>query len=213
VVKIPVGDAFTLHGEAALHPGAPMAIVCHPHPAFGGRLTSPVVVAIAEALHAARFSTLRFNFRGLDGSGGKATGGFEEHGDVLAACAWARAQGAPRIILVGYSFGALMCIKAMAQGERPHAYVAVGFPTTILGDHQERLADVARALDAGVPSLFVHGDQDTFCEHERVRAYRDNRSHVTIEELAGFGHFFQQPWEERELVSIVTRFVEGDGIK
>ncbi len=206
-MKIPVGDAFSLVAEESLQPGAPLAIICHPHPAFGGRLHSPVVVAIAKALAAAGLSTVRFNFRGLDGSGGKATGGLEEHADVRAACEWARAQGAPRVIVIGYSFGALMALKAIAHGERPAAYVAVGFPTTIIGDHPERLSEITSALDAGVPSLFVHGDADIFCEHPRVRDYRTTRPHVTVEELAGFGHFFQAAWEERELVSIVTRFV------
>jgi len=206
-VSIPVDEGFSLVAEAELLGGAPLAVVCHPHPAFGGRLGSPLVVALAGALRASGWSTLRFNFRGLDGSGGKASGGLDEQRDVRAALAWARAR-ATTVAVVGYSFGALMALKAIAQGERPQALVAVGFPTTIVGESVERVAELTRALDAGVPSLFVHGDADPFCEHARVRSFAAGRPHVRVEELAGFGHFFAQPWEERELCALVTPFCE-----
>ncbi|MGZ3405418.1 MAG: hypothetical protein ACXVAN_03175, partial [Polyangia bacterium] len=77
-MRIPVAG-FTLEGEARLVDGAPAAVVCHPHPAFGGRMDNPLVVALADACAAAGFSTVRFNFRGLDGSEGTPTGGVQEH--------------------------------------------------------------------------------------------------------------------------------------
>ncbi|HEX8950222.1 MAG TPA: alpha/beta hydrolase, partial [Polyangia bacterium] len=64
-MRIPLGG-FTLEAEAHVVAGAPAAVVCHPHPAFGGRMDNPLVVALADACAAAGFSTVRFNFRGLD---------------------------------------------------------------------------------------------------------------------------------------------------
>jgi hypothetical protein len=206
VVKIPVED-FTLEGEAVLQGGAPLAVLCHPHPAFGGRMHTPLVVALAEGLAAAGLSTLRFNFRGLEGSGGTASGGLHEHADVAAALSWARAH-TPRVALVGYSFGALMAASAIARGERPACFGAVGFPTTIVGEHADRLEHVDRALAAGVPTLFLHGDADSFCETERVRAWSAGRAHVRIDELAGAGHFFDGP-DEADVVARMVRFVTG----
>ncbi|MCU1280588.1 MAG: Alpha/beta hydrolase, partial [bacterium] len=84
MVRIPVAG-FTLQGEARVVDGAPAAVVCHPHPAFGGRMDSPLVVALADAFAAAGWSTLRFNFRGLEQSEGTPTGGIAEHEDVGAA--------------------------------------------------------------------------------------------------------------------------------
>src|ERR1700760_3100739 len=114
--RIPVAAGFTLAAEVEWRAGAPLAVVCHPHPAFGGRMDTPLVLDLADALAAAGWATLRFNFRGLEGSGGKPTGGQAEHEDVAAAVAWARAAGAPRVALVGYSFGALMAARAVADG-------------------------------------------------------------------------------------------------
>ncbi len=203
-MRIPVAG-FTLEGEAHVVPGAPAAVVCHPHPAFGGRMDNPLVVALAEACAGAGFSTVRFNFRGLDGSGGTPTGGLAEHEDVAAAIAWARAQGAPRVALVGYSFGALMAARTLADGAEVAAFAAVGFPTTILGHAPDRVAIVERALDRRVPWLFVGGDADQFCELERLEAWVAGRAWARNEVLPGRGHFFGGA-DEAEVCARVARF-------
>ena len=203
-MRIPV-DGFTLEGEAHLVDGAAAAVVCHPHPAFGGRMDNPLVVALAAACQAAGLSTLRFNFRGLDGSEGTATGGLEEHQDVVAAVAWARAQGAPRVALVGYSFGALMAARALAGGADAAALAAVAFPTTILGDAPDRVAVIERALDRRRPWLFVGGDADQFCEIDRLRAWVAARPWARHEVLPGRGHFLAGS-DEADVCARVAHF-------
>jgi alpha/beta superfamily hydrolase len=204
VVRIPVAG-FTLEAEARLVDGAAAAVVCHPHPAFGGRMDNPLVVALAEACAAVGFSTVRFNFRGLDGSEGTPTGGVEEHADVAAAIAWCRSQGAPRVALVGYSFGALMAARALADGAEVSAFAAVGFPTTILGHAPDRVAIVERALDRRVPWLFIGGDADQFCELDRLRTWVDGRPWARSEVLPGRGHFFTGS-DASEVCDRVARF-------
>ena len=205
-MRIPV-DGFTLEAEAKLVAGASAAVVCHPHPAFGGRMDNPLVVALAEACAAAGLSTVRFNFRGLDGSEGTPTGGLREHEDVAAAVAWARQNGAPRVALVGYSFGALMAARVLADDDRVAAFAAVGFPTTILGHAPDRVAVVERALGRRVPSLFVAGDADQFCELDRVAAWADGRPWVRSDVLPGRGHFFAGD-DERIVCERVARFTQ-----
>lgn len=205
-MRIPVAG-FTLEGEAQLVEGAPMAVVCHPHPAFGGRMDNPLVVALADACAAAGFSTLRFNFRGLDGSEGTPTGGTLEHEDVAAAVAWARQQHAPRVALIGYSFGALMAMRAIADGAEVAAFAAVGFPTTLLGHAPDRIALVERALDRRVPWLFVEGDADQFCEVDRVQAWTSGRSWVRHEVMRRSGHFFVDG-DEADVCGRVACFVK-----
>jgi alpha/beta superfamily hydrolase len=204
---IPV-DGFTLETEAHFvdGDGAPAAVVCHPHPAFGGRLDTPLVVALADGLAAAGFSTVRFNFRGRGASGGRPTGGLEEHRDVAAALDWTRAHGARTLVLVGYSFGALMAMKAVAHGAAPDVMISVGFPTTILGDDARRLADVARALDRNLPWLFVTGHHDPFCELDRLRDWIAPHPRARLELMAG-GHFFEN--QTADLVDEVVRFTRA----
>jgi pimeloyl-ACP methyl ester carboxylesterase len=69
------------------------------------------------------------------------------------------------------------------------AFAAVGFPTTILGDHADRLADVRRALGRGLPSLFISGDADHFCELDLVRGWVSAHANARLDVVPG-GHFF-----------------------
>jgi alpha/beta superfamily hydrolase len=203
-VAIPCGQ-FELEGEVRLKDGAPGVVVCHPHPAFGGRMDTPLVLALEEALARRGLSTLRFNFRGLGRSGGRASGGLWEHEDVRAAVEWLRRRGAPSVALAGYSFGALMAARAVAEGAPVRAYAAVGFPTTIIGENADRIADVARAIATGIPWLFLQGDRDQFCELDRIRGWK--APSVVIQILEGAGHFFS---DEENVAGQVADFLSRE---
>lgn len=82
------------------------AVVTHPHPLYGGDMDNPVVRAICRACRSAGLSTFRFNFRGVGGSEGEFDGGIGEKEDVLSAISYIRKEGAVRVCLIGYSFGA-----------------------------------------------------------------------------------------------------------
>ena len=92
--------------------GSGAAVICHPHPLFGGTLHNKVVHAAAEALVAAGLPTLRFNFRGVGGSGGAHDNGRGEQGDLQAVLdhVEARFPGRP-LVLAGYSFGAYVALR------------------------------------------------------------------------------------------------------
>ena len=65
--------------------GAPLAIILHPHPQFGGTMNNPLVYALYYSFLERGFSTLRFNFRGVGRSQGRYDGGIGEIGDAAAA--------------------------------------------------------------------------------------------------------------------------------
>ena len=64
------------------------ALVCHPHPMFGGTLHNKVVFHTMKALNSFGFPVLRFNFRGTGLSQGEHDHGNGEVDDVRAALDW-----------------------------------------------------------------------------------------------------------------------------
>jgi len=131
------------------------AVICHPHPLYGGNMDNNVVDAIEHACRAAECRTLRFNFRGV----GASEGGFGdftgECDDARAALAWIseHTAGVP-VVLAGYSFGALVALTVGADAAAVDRIVAVAPP----------LASAPKVPFAGAKlTLVVAGDADAYC--------------------------------------------------
>ena len=109
------GD-LSLEGLLA-NPGAnaPAAVVCHPHPAYGGSMFNNVVDAILAAMWQAGYATLRFNFRGVGASEGEHDGGPGEVDDAVAAMAFVLAQ--PGVRKDGRRDGGIF-VRRNGRGER-----------------------------------------------------------------------------------------------
>ena len=93
-------------------PGNIGAVLCHPHPLYGGSMDDMVLEAMSRPLLDAGFQVARFNFRGVGHSEGQHDDGKGEVDDVLAVVAWMREQGVEKVILGGYSFGAVVALSA-----------------------------------------------------------------------------------------------------
>jgi hypothetical protein len=182
--------------EALLNSGSPRAsaaaLVCHPHPLAGGNLHNKVVYHAMKAMndpaHGLEWPVLRFNFRGVGLSEGEYDGGVET-GDVLAALDWLAKEFHLPIVAAGYSFGAVMTLRACCSKSRPdlRALISIGLPT--------RSADPAFEYPylsgATVPKLFLSGDRDEFApagELREVAALAGKPNHLVL--LPGAGHFF-----------------------
>ena len=81
------------------------AVICHPHPQYGGTMHNNVVKAASKTFNAVGYSTLRFNFRGVENSTGQYGDGIAERYDVAAAFSFVRDQGMKEVVIAGYSFG------------------------------------------------------------------------------------------------------------
>ena len=130
-------------------------VLAHPHPLYGGTLNNPVVFHADRELNRAGFTTLRFNFRGVERSDGAHDEGRGEVGDVAAAAEWikALAPGKP-LLLVGYSFGSRCAIAHAISDPTISGVVAIGLPLRVWGF--DDLPSLRR------PLAVVQGTKDEF---------------------------------------------------
>ena len=107
----------SLEAEMQEGSGSGGAVVCHPHPLYGGSMDNNVVEAMVDGFHQAGFTTVRFNFRGVGGSTGRYDEGDGETKDVIYACRFLKDHlGNPaRFVLAGYSFGAWVSARALGS--------------------------------------------------------------------------------------------------
>jgi hypothetical protein len=105
--------------EALLVEGQPearyAALVCHPHPKGGGTMHNKVVYRAAKTMHSLGLATLRFNFRGTGLSEGEHDEGRGEQEDVRAALDWLHARYGLPVLVVGFSFGAYVTLRACCR--------------------------------------------------------------------------------------------------
>ena len=124
--------------EALLNAGSEnathAALVCHPHPLYGGTLHNKVVFHAMKALNSFGFPVLRFNFRGAGLSQGEHDHGLGEVDDVRAALDWLDGEFHLPIIFAGFSFGAAVGLRAACADPRTKSVIALGLPVAPLDD-------------------------------------------------------------------------------
>ncbi len=128
VVKIECDDNTELEGVYNKNDSNLGAIICHPHPLYGGDMNNPIVMTIAQAFYDNNFSTLRFNFRGAGNSTGTFDDGKGEQDDIRSALTFLRRQGISKIYLSGYSFGSRINASVVEKGCNIKDHIMVSPP-------------------------------------------------------------------------------------
>lgn len=132
-VRFSVADGVMLEGRLRQPVGRSRgtALICHPHPAFGGHMDVWLLPAIAEHLADQGWTTLRFNFRGVGRGGGVSVDALAEMTDLAGAadlaCGWA-VEG-DRCAVVGWSFGALVGLRHGVTDHRVTDWTGIAPPT------------------------------------------------------------------------------------
>jgi uncharacterized protein len=139
------------------------AVVCHPHPLFGGTLHNKVVYQAAKSLDAVGVPVLRFNFRGAGLSAGVHDNGRGEEGDVRAALDFlAKEFPNTPLLLAGFSFGSVVGLRVGCADSRVKELIGLGIPVN--GSDFSFLRQCAK------PKLFVHGANDKFGARKKVES-------------------------------------------
>jgi alpha/beta superfamily hydrolase len=184
--------------EALLNAGADnathAAVVCHPHPLFGGTLHNKVVFHTMKALNSFGFPVLRFNFRGTGLSEGEHAHGVGEVEDVRAALDWLDAEFHLPMVFAGFSFGAAVGLRAACADPRVQALIGVGTPVAPVAaaGEEPRVYTFDFLHECAKSKLFVSGARDQFGPRAKLEALvasiPEPKKLVVIE---GADHFFE----------------------
>jgi alpha/beta superfamily hydrolase len=170
------------------------ALVCHPHPLFGGTLHNKVVFHTMKALNSFGFPVLRFNFRGAGLSQGEHDNGEGEVDDVRAALNWLDAEFHLPLVFAGFSFGAAVGLRAACSDSRVKAAIGVGTPVgPVVADSEvPRTYNFEFLQECAKPKLFISGARDQFGPRAKLEALvtslPEPKKLVMIE---GADHFFE----------------------
>lgn len=139
------------------------ALVCHPHPLYGGTMHNKVVYRMARALRRTGSTVLRFNFRGVNLSEGAHDGGAGEIDDARAALGWLR-ERFPSLpyTLAGFSFGARVALHLGCANDSASRLVVAGYPTI------NRSHDFL--LHCRPPKIFIQSTNDEYGPRQQVES-------------------------------------------
>lgn len=192
---------LNLGAENATH----AALVCHPHPMYGGTLHNKVVFHTMKALNSFGFPVLRFNFRGAGLSEGEHANGIGEVEDVRAALQWIEQEYRLPVVFAGFSFGAAVGLRAACPYSRVRALISLGTPVTPV---DERAYDYAFLTQCSKPKLFVSGARDQFGPRARfeqlMESVAEPKKLIFIEAA---DHFFEG--RLRELRETIERWLRA----
>lgn len=195
----PAGELEALLEWAPEARPALAALACHPHPLYGGTLHNKVVFRAAKAALTQGVPALRFNFRGVGKSQGTHDKGAGELDDVRAALDFLseRFPGLP-VLLMGFSFGCWVGLRAGARDARVEAMAGLGLPTID--------SDFSSLRGVTKPKLIVQGTRDQYGERSSVQAVFDSLAEPKqIHWVEGADHFFTG--RLAEVQSVLEAFV------
>jgi alpha/beta superfamily hydrolase len=160
------------------------AVVCHPHPLFGGTMDNKVVQTLARAFVQLGWRSVRFNFRGIGASQGTWDEGRGEVDDALAVLSAFRSQApdvASPFLLAGFSFGGYVAAEAasrLPEGGKPERLVLIG-PST----EKHRVPNVPH------DTVVIHGETDDVVPLAATFDWARPQS-IPVLVFTGVGHFF-----------------------
>ncbi|MGM0584761.1 MAG: alpha/beta hydrolase [Pseudomonadota bacterium] len=194
--------------EGRYHPqkarDAPIALILHPHPQYGGTMNNKVVYNLHYVFHRLGFAVLRFNFRGVGRSQGEFDQGVGELSDAAAALDYLQTlnPNAKQSWVAGFSFGAWIGMQLLMRRPEINGFVSVAPPANMY--------DFTFLAPCPSSGLIVNGEADRVAPPADIRKLVEKlqaQRGIEIEHrtIAGAGHFFENELEE--MTGIVEDYV------
>ncbi len=164
-------------------------------------MSNKVAYMLASTAQKAGLHALRFNFRGVGRSEGIHDQGRGETEDLVFLAGWMRERvPQARLVLMGFSFGAWVSVRAAAVLQ-PLAQVSIAPP---FGKY---VGDSAVPVRPACPWLVVHSRDDEVVDYAQTKAVLDGYvPPPQLVTLDGAGHFFHG--RLTELGGIVLPFLQ-----
>lgn len=168
------------------------AVVCHPHPQFGGTMHNKVVYRLARGLRNAGCVVLRFNYRGVNLSEGEYDEGIGETDDARVAMQELRSRYPNLPMMVaGFSFGSRVALRLSSQESSIRRVFAVGFPT--------RIPDREYVYHVSIPKIFIQSVVDQYGPRAEMEEFMTTVPEPKeIHWIQGTDHFFAGALEDYE---------------
>lgn len=189
IIPGPVGriEAMYKHNNEE---AAPIALMLHPHPIYGGTMNNKVVYSMYHTFAEAGFNVLRFNFRGVGNSQGEYDKGEGELEDATAALEWLQANNprARACWVGGFSFGAWIGMQLLMRRPEVTSFVSIAPPANMY--------DFSFLAPCPTSGLMVHGTNDQVAplvETQKLveRLHMQKGIHIELDEVNGANHYFQ----------------------
>jgi alpha/beta superfamily hydrolase len=204
-IHFPSGG-ITLEGIVDDQPGDRAVLIAHPHPLYGGSMHNDVVKTVARAYQAMGFGSLRFNFRGVEGSEGHYDEGIGEQDDVKGGLEYLLGLGKRNLHLAGYSFGAGVIASGIEKYSQASRVILISPPVNLMS------FDVLKG--SGKVDLVIVGEQDSVADAETIRTLVPlwNRE-ALFRMIPETDHFFSGQREalEDSLVNFLRQMGEPNG--
>ena len=195
--------------EGRYHPArqknAPIAIVLHPHPQFGGTMHHQIVYHLYYAFVHRNFSVLRFNFRGVGRSQGAFDHGSGELSDAASALDWAQTINieARSCWIAGFSFGAWIGMQLLMRRPEIRGFISIAPPANMY--------DFSFLAPCPASGIIVQGEGDEVVTPNAVQKLVDKlrtQKHITIHHstIPAANHFFVN--EMPQLMKAVDEYLD-----
>ena len=176
--------------------GAPVALVLHPHPQYGGTMNNRVVYETYNCFYKNNFSVIRINFRGVDKSEGIFDNGQGELSDAAAALDWIEKEnpGYSQCWVSGFSFGALICMQLIMRRPEVNKFITIS--------PQPNLYDFTFLSPCPISGIVIFGKNDELVQLDSILNLKKKLSNqknidVKFESITNANHFYKN--KEKEL--------------
>ena len=185
--------------------GAPVALVLHPHPQYGGTMNNRIVYESYNCFYKNNFSVIRINFRGVNKSDGIFDNGQGELSDAAAALDWIEREnpGYSQCWVSGFSFGALICMQLIMRRPEVNKFITIS--------PQPNLYDFTFLSPCPISGTIIYGKNDELVSVESILNLKKRLSlqkniDVKFDQVPNANHFFTN--KEKDLSSAINRYIK-----